>query len=161
MDPEDGAFRERILLVLDAPLGRARRMVEKLNAMGVAIRWERVQELPGNENVGRPHVARAMVETGYIQQVSEAFTEEYIAVGGRAYVERYKLTPEEGIDLIRSAGGVPVLAHPGRFRAEDDPLPDAFMERLARAGLMGVEVFYPRHTEAMVRHYRELAEDWA
>src|SRR5690606_31474636 len=123
---------------------RALLMVEKLNELGVQVTWERVQEIAGDENVGRPHVAKAMQEAGYIREIKEAFTEEWIANGGRAYVERVKITPEESIAQIRAAGGVAVLAHPGRFRSDDDTIGDEVIERYIAAGLEGIEVFYSR-----------------
>ncbi len=137
---------------------RALLMVEALNEVGVAITWERVQEIAGDENVGRPHVAKAMQEAGYIKEIKDAFTPEWIANGGKCYVERVIVTPEESIAMIKAAGGVAVLAHPGRFRSDDDTIGDDVIERYIAAGMQGVEVFYARHTEAMVAHYRELAE---
>jgi predicted metal-dependent phosphoesterase TrpH len=99
-----------------------------------------------------------MQEAGYIKEIKDAFTPDYIASGGRAYVERVKITPEESIAQIRAAGGVAVLAHPGRFRGDDDQIGDAVIERYIEAGLEGIEVFYSRHTEAMVAHYGAMAK---
>src|SRR5690606_330025 len=125
--------------------------------LGVKIEWSRVQELAGDENVGRPHIARAMQEAGYIREIKDAFTEEYIASNGRAYVERVKISPEEAIAQVRAAGGVAVLAHPGRFGG-DDTVDDNVIERYVAAGLQGVEAFYSRHSPAMTAHYLALAE---
>lgn len=158
LDPDDAALRKALRRLALGRFNRAQLMVELLNDAGVAISWARVQELAGDENVGRPHVARAMQEAGYIGEIKDAFTPEWIASGGRCYVERVKITPEEAIALTRAAGGVAVLAHPGRFRADDDTIGDDVIERYIDAGLEGIEVFYARHTEAMVAHYQVLAE---
>jgi predicted metal-dependent phosphoesterase TrpH len=158
LDLEDTALRKALRILSAGRFSRAMMMVERLNELGVAITWERVQEIAGDENVGRPHVARAMQEAGYIREIKEAFTDEWIANGGRAYVERVKITPEESIAQIRAAGGVAVLAHPGRFRSDDDTIGDDVIERYIAAGLEGIEVFYSRHTPAMEAHYRALAE---
>jgi hypothetical protein len=158
LDPDDAALRKELRRLSAGRFNRAMLMVEKLNELGVSVTWERVQQIAGDENVGRPHVARAMQEAGYIREIKEAFTEEWIANGGRAYVERVKITPEESIAQIRAAGGVAVLAHPGRFRSDDDTIGDEVIERYIAAGLEGIEVFYSRHTPAMESHYRGLAE---
>jgi hypothetical protein len=158
LDPDDPALRRELRRLSAGRFSRALLMVEKLNELGVAVSWERVQEIAGDENVGRPHVARAMQEAGHIREIKEAFTAEWIANGGRAYVERVKITPEESIAQIRAAGGVAVLAHPGRFRSDDDTIGDDVIDRYIAAGLEGIEVFYSRHTPAMEAHYRALAD---
>jgi predicted metal-dependent phosphoesterase TrpH len=158
LDSTDPALVRQLRLLSAGRFSRAMLMVDKLNELGVGISWERVREIAGDENVGRPHVAKAMQEAGYIREIKEAFTEEWIANGGRAYVERVKISPEESIAQIRAAGGVAVLAHPGRFRADDDTIGDDVIARYIAAGLEGIEVFYSRHTPAMERHYRDMAE---
>ena len=161
LDPEDPDLRRELTRLRRGRLDRAGLMVEKLNALGHAVSWERVREIAGDENIGRPHIARAMVEAGIIAEIKDAFTEQFIASKGRAYVERVKIAPEEAIAQIRAAGGVSVLAHPGRFRADDDRIDDAVIERYVDAGLRGIEVYYSRHTEAMIAHYAALAERYA
>lgn len=120
----------------NARIERARRMVEKLAAMGLPLSWERVQELASGESIGRPHVAQAMLERGYVQHTAEAF-EHYIGRTGPAYAGRYKLSPVDSVGLIIRAGGLPVLAHP-------DPCSDTFagIALLVEHGLAGVEAYY-------------------
>jgi 3',5'-nucleoside bisphosphate phosphatase len=158
LDHDDPTLRSQLARLRDGRLNRAQHMVENLNALGYPVRWERVRELAGDDNVGRPHIAKAMVEAGIINEVKDAFTEQFISSRGRAYVERVKVTPEEAISQIRAAGGVPILAHPGRFRADDDTIEDDVIERYISAGLGGIEVFYSRHTPVMQLHYATLAE---
>lgn len=158
LDPDDPVLKKELRRLALGRFNRAQLMVELLNDAGIGITWARVQELAGDENVGRPHVARAMQEAGYIKEIKDAFTPEWIASGGKCYVERVKLSPEESIAQIRAAGGVAVLAHPGRFRSDDDTIGDEVIERYIDAGLEGIEVFYARHTDAMVGHYRAMAE---
>ena len=95
-------------------------MVQRLNEFGHAVSWERVQAIAGGENIGRPHVARAMVEAGVVPTIKDAFTEEFILDGGRCYVQRVKITPTEAIEQIHRAGGVAVAAHPGRTGLSDE-----------------------------------------
>lgn len=123
----------------------ARKMVERLQAMGLdRVRFERVKELAGESTIGRPAIARAMLEEGYIEKFEDAFTEQYLAHGGGAYVARHKLLPEDAVRLIHQAGGVAVLAHP-TFTHD---LPKA-LASLSRAGLDGMEVYYTGYTPAV------------
>ncbi len=86
--------------------GRAEKMAHKLTALGAPISFERVKEIAGDAAIGRPHVAQALLEAGHIANVSEAF-DKYIGRNGPAYVERFRLTPEDAVSLILQAGGVP------------------------------------------------------
>ena len=122
-------------------------MVDKLRELGVDITWEQVAAIAGDAVVGRPHIARAMVAAGAIAGPAEAFTPDWIGSGGRAYVSRYALEPERAIRLVSAAGGVSVLAHPGSPQ-RGWVIGDEAVERLARAGLGGLEVAHPDHDEA-------------
>ena len=115
---------------------RAQGMVAKLDNLGVHIEWERVKEIAGSGAMGRPHVAQAMLEKGYIASSREAFL-KYIGRDGPAYVEREKMTPVQTVELILRANGLPVLAHP--LTVGD---PEALVIELKAAGLVGVEIYY-------------------
>jgi predicted metal-dependent phosphoesterase TrpH len=117
-------------------LGRAQAMISKLNELGVDIDWQQVKGIAGDSTVGRPHIARAMLENGCIDSWNEAF-EKYIGQGGPAYVERHKITPAEAVSLVLAAGGLPVLAHP--FTVEQ---PEELISELKTKGLAGIEVYY-------------------
>lgn len=131
----------------------ARRMVEKLRAMGMdKLSFERVRELAGEASIGRPAIARAMLEQGYIERFEDAFTDEYLAHGGKAYAARHKLPPEDAVRLVHAAGGVAVLAHP-TFTHD---LPRA-LAGLWRAGLDGMEVYYTNYDPATRMMLRRLA----
>ncbi|MDT0323487.1 PHP domain-containing protein [Streptomyces millisiae] len=149
-DPEEPAFARERDLLRDDRVPRAQGMVARLRDLGVPITWERVREL-AEGSVGRPHIAAAMVEAGVIEDVSAAFTAEWIGDGGRAHVGKHELDAFEAIRLIHAAGGVAVFAHPlaakrGRVVSEDA------IARLAAAGLDGVEVDHIDHdTDTRVR----------
>ena len=134
-------------------VARARRIVETLASLGVPVDWARIQSLADGAAVGRPHIARALVESGWVGTPQEAF-ERYLARSRPAYVPRAKLSPEEAIDAIGRAGGVPVLAHPG-WEASG-PIVDR-LPVLVEHGLSGIEVYYPDHTPAMVAAFLALA----
>ena len=115
---------------------RARGMVEKLEDLDIHVAWERVKEIAGSGSIGRPHIAQAMLEKGYIGSIKEAFT-RYIGHDGPAYVERRKMDPLEAIGLVIRADGLPVLAHP--LTANN---PETLVAELKEAGLVGIEVYY-------------------
>lgn len=152
IDVEDTEFNATLDTIRSGRLGRAYLMVQRLNECGYAVSWERVQAIADGENIGRPHVARAMVEAGVITTVKEAFTAEFISDGGQCYVQRVKISPLEAIDRIHRAGGVAVAAHPGRTGLSDDDV-----ACLVAWGLDGLEVHYPRHSKADTGRFLELA----
>lgn len=133
---------------------RARKMVDKLNALGIGIDFERVQELAGTGSIGRPHVAEAMLEKGYITELKEAF-DKYIGRNGPAYAERDKITPAEATGLILRAHGIPVLAHP--FTCED---PERTTTELKSAGLMGLEVYYSSYSPGQIQELLGIAKKY-
>jgi len=149
---DDVEFQATLNTIRSGRLGRAYLMVQRLNELGYAVSWERVQAIAGGENIGRPHVARAMVEAGVVPTVKAAFTEEFILDGGRCYVQRVKITPTGAIEQIHRAGGVAVAAHPGRTGLTDEDV-----SHLASSGLDGIEVHYPRHSRAETTRFAELA----
>ncbi len=132
-----------------ARLARGQEMVSKLRAMGLRLSWERVCELAGEGVVGRPHIALALQEAGYVRSSQEAF-ELYLGRNKSAYVPRLKMTPQEAIALILNAHGVPVLAHPADIAFT---VPD-----LAAAGLAGIEVYYPFYSPDTIAFLRQLAQ---
>jgi predicted metal-dependent phosphoesterase TrpH len=137
----------------DSREGRARGMVDKLAALGINIDYKRVQEIAGDGSIGRPHIAQAMLEKGYISNFKEAF-DKYIGREGPAYVEREKMTPEEAVALILRSGGIPVLAHP--FTVTD---PEKRAAELKKAGLVGIEAYYKDNTPEITKATLKIAED--
>lgn len=141
-DPADPALAAETELIRDDRIRRARAMVARLAELGAPVTWEQVTAIAGGAVVGRPHIARAMAEAGVVTTPRDAFTAEWIADGGRAHVGRYAPDPARAVALVRAAGGVPVLAHPGSPGYE---LADEVVVGLAAAGLAGLEVFHPDH----------------
>jgi predicted metal-dependent phosphoesterase TrpH len=153
-EPELAVERDRIR---DSRVHRAQGMVGRLQELGVPMTWEQVARIAGEGAVGRPHIARAMVETGTVRTVEEAFTSQWIGVGGRAEVRRYALEPVRAVQLVMAAGGVAVLAHP-RTRRGGYVFGDELIEELAGAGLAGVEVDHPDHDLADRAELRRVAK---
>ncbi len=151
VERRDPTFQAALTIFRSDRFDRGQGMVERLAALGKPIRWERVLELADGGSIGRPHVARAMVEAGHVGSVNEAF-DHYLRHGGPAYVSRKRLSPEEAITLIHAAGGVAVMAHPGLV---PDYLP--MLERLTAAGLDGVEFIHPRNPATVRENIRGFA----
>ena len=155
VDPHNPFLQERLQTMRDSRLGRARRMVERLGEMEMTVDWDRIQTLAGGETVGRPHVARAMLERGYVASVPEAF-ERFIGPNRPAYIPRLRLTPRETIEMILQAGGVPVLAHP----AHSGPEVVARVREFVTYGLCGLEVYYPRHSPEDVAMLEKMCQEY-
>jgi predicted metal-dependent phosphoesterase TrpH len=140
-DPGHPELAAELARIRDDRVLRARAMVRRLAELGVDISWDQVAAIAGPAVVGRPHIARAMAASGAIAEPREAFTPDWIADGGRAYVDRYALEPVHAIRLVQAAGGAAVLAHPRASR--EIYVSDEQIARLAAVGLAGVEVFHP------------------
>lgn len=132
-----------------------KQMVEKLSESRVYLDWERVLEIAGDGAIGRPHIAYAMLEKGYIKDFAEAF-DKYIGRLGIGYVERKKITSDQACRLITDAGGVPVLAHPKYLKS-----PGEIVEFLIPYGLSGVEVYYARHSSHDIEFFHAIAQQYA
>jgi predicted metal-dependent phosphoesterase TrpH len=156
-DPDQPGLAAELVRIRDDRVLRARAMVDKLADLGVDIGWEQVAAIAGQAVVGRPHIARAMAASGAIASPREAFTRDWIADGGRAYVDRYALDPARAIGLVRAAGGVSVLAHPRAGR--DAWVSAGQIAGLAAAGLAGLEVFHPDQSDAERAPLLALASD--
>lgn len=150
VDHRLGWFQTLLERLREGRLHRAARMVERLAELGAPVDFARVEALAAGGAIGRPHVARALVEAGRVRDVAEAF-DRFIGRNGPAYVERLKVTPADAVAIIRAAGGLAVLAHPG-WAQRDGLIPD-----LIASGLDGIEVYYPDHSPALVEHYTDLA----
>ncbi len=156
-DPDDPDLAAETARIRDDRVLRAQAMVDRLIDLGVPITWDDVAAIAGSAVVGRPHIARAMAASGAIASPDQAFTREWIADGGRAYVDRYALEAARAIGLVRAAGGVAVVAHP---RANRDLLvTDEQIADLAASGLAGVEVFHPDQPEAEQASLFDLTRD--
>lgn len=157
-DPEEPALLAERELVRDDRVPRAQGMVAKLNALDVPVTWEQVRRIAGEGSVGRPHVATALVELGVVASVNDAFTQDWLADGGRAYVEKHETDPFEAIRLVKAAGGVTVFAHPAAAK-RGRTVPESAIAEMATAGLDGIEVDHMDHDEDTRARLRGLAKD--
>ncbi|MGW1725588.1 PHP domain-containing protein [Streptomyces sp. NPDC002306] len=157
-DPEEPALLAERELVRDDRVPRAKGMVARLVELGVPVTWEQVARIAGDGSVGRPHIASALVELGVVPTVSDAFTQDWLADGGRVFVAKHETDPFEAIRLVKGAGGVTVFAHPAAAK-RGRTVPESAIAEMAAAGLDGIEVDHMDHDpDARVR-LRALAAD--
>ncbi|MCX6022048.1 MAG: PHP domain-containing protein [Chloroflexi bacterium] len=151
IDWKTPAVQEKLSKFREGRADRGLRMVKKLNDLGMVISWERVLEIADGAAVGRPHVAQAMLEQGYVSNFSEAF-DLYIGRNGPAYAEREKLTPVEAVALAKEMGGYAAVAHP-----RDIPDLEGALPELVDAGLAGLESYYYGYSQEYVEYLVGLA----
>jgi predicted metal-dependent phosphoesterase TrpH len=132
-------------------------IIKRLNKLGLPISLEEVREEAAQGQLGRPHIARAMVNKGFVQSIDEAF-DTFLANGKPAYVNKYRIQCTEAIAIILGAGGIPVLAHPGLLSTTREEDIDNLIVNLKRIGIQGIEVYYPQHTHQQMNYYADLAE---
>jgi predicted metal-dependent phosphoesterase TrpH len=157
VDPEAPGLLHELDRARDSRVTRIDRMVELMAADGIPVTIEEVRAQAGvGTTMGRPHIADALVASGFVRTRGEAFA-DVLRNGSRYYVSHYAPHPVRAVELVRAAGGVPVMAHPfanGRGWTVDD----AVIERMADAGLAGLEAHHRDHTPRERDHAVELAE---
>lgn len=150
--PIEAKLVEPLQRRIDGRRIRAQRMAENLAAMGYPIE---LPPLQGSMVPARPHIARAMLEAGYVNSPQEAF-ERFIGEDKPAYVHYEKFSIVEGIALLKSCGAVPVWAHPYLFRGGTV---EETLTELVEAGLMGIEVYHPHHKYKQIVKLKQYCEE--
>ena len=128
-------------------------IIERLNSIGIDVEFTAVESAAGHGSIGRPHIARALVEHGAAATINEAF-HRFIGVGKPAFVPKLTVGAEEVINVVHRAGGVAILAHPGSSRVRPDEI-----RTLAEFGLDGFELTHPMHTSNTRKKLKKLIED--
>lgn len=157
VDPKNRVLIEHLRWIREGRDERNREILHKLNRLGMRVSAEELAQSAGADAVGRPHIARALIAKGYVRDKREAF-DRLLAKGKPAYAERRRLTAEATMELIRTAGGLPVIAHPFTLKLSMKEL-GVFARRLQAAGLAGIECYYSEHTPEMQRKFKALADE--
>jgi predicted metal-dependent phosphoesterase TrpH len=152
----DGQLSERLAVLQQARADRNPQIIAKLNALGVKITLEQVARISGQGQMGRPHIARALMESGYVHSIQEAF-DLYLRNDGKAYVPKFRFPPAEAIAMIRDVRGVPVLAHPFTLNLGSAYALKNTLLELKALGLAGLECIYSEHTPEQEALYLKLA----
>jgi predicted metal-dependent phosphoesterase TrpH len=152
IDCSQSLLLEKIDVFLDARMERMKKMIMNLKGVGVDnIEFEEVRALTRSRAVGRAHLAVLLQQKGWVPDIKSAF-EKYLGPGCPGYASKYKQTPFEAIELIRSCGGVAVMAHP-MLTQKDELIP-----RFVAAGLKGLEVYYPNCMNTVTAFYERIAK---
>ena len=151
VDTSNADFLQQLAAQSESRMDRACAIVEKLHTLGLKISLERVKQLAGDGSIGRPHIAQALMEKGYVSSFQEVF-ERYLGQGCPAYVERIKITPEEAVMLILRSGGLPVLAHPTTISNAEE-----LIAHLCTIGLVGMECYYKDYSNRQRCEMADLA----
>lgn len=154
----DPLFLEQLKQIRATRQSRNEEILRNLHKSGMMLSMQEVASFAGDDVIGRPHFAQALVARGYARNTKEAF-KHFLARGAAAYARRRTLTAEESLHLIRNAGGLPVLAHPITLEATPGQLRELVAE-LKDRGLAGLEVYHSQHSPARVRDYLKLAQDF-
>jgi predicted metal-dependent phosphoesterase TrpH len=151
MDITHPAFAAKLAEMKEARYERAKKIVANLNRMGLDLRFETVLNVAGQASIGRPHIATAMLREELVYSFREAF-DKYIGYESPAYVGKLLMSPKNVFDLIRTAGGLPVLAHPGVTKVDER------IAAFANEGLAGIEVYHSEHQPEIQKHYKKIAQ---
>jgi hypothetical protein len=152
----NGLLGERLAVLQQARAERNPRIIAKLNGLGVKITLEQVEKISGRGQMGRPHIARALMESGYVRSIQEAF-DIYLRNDGKAYVPKFRFPPQEAIAMIRDVQGVPVLAHPFTLNLGSAFALKNTLTELKALGLAGIETIYSEHSPEQEALYLKLA----
>jgi 3',5'-nucleoside bisphosphate phosphatase len=156
-DPDAAALKEERARMRESRLGRGEAIVDALVAAGYPISWQQVIDIAGGGAVGRPHIGQALVQAGVVDSVSAAFA-HLLSSSSPYYVPKREMPVQLAIELIRQAGGVPVIAHPWA-RKRGRILDEAALRSLVSSGLLGIEVDHPDHAAADRARLAELSAE--
>jgi len=158
VDHRDADLNRSLAMIRGGREERNDSILERLRELGMEVTREEVCEYAGEDVLGRPHIAQAMMARGYVSTIKAAF-DRYLAKGKPGYVDRLRLSPEESVGAIRRAGGVPVLSHPFTLGMGREELRQT-VAKLCDAGLQGVEVYYSEHSDSQVSEYLGLVSSF-
>lgn len=156
VDHTDKTFTDRLEALQNTRNTRNLIIIEKFKKLGIDISYEEMLTLYKGSVLTRAHFANYLERKGYIKSKKEAF-DRYIGDNGPCYVKREKITPKEGIDLIKKAGGVPILAHPTLYHLGDDVM-QKMLKELKDAGLAGIECVYSTYSLGEENYIKTLAK---
>ena len=153
---DNHALNQTLNKLREARKNRNPQIIKRLNELGFKISLEDVKLTVADGQLGRPHIAYAMIKKGFVESMDEAF-DKFLGAGKPAYVDKERIGCEQAIKMIRGARGVPVLAHPALLNIDDDWQMDEPIRNLIKIGMRGIEVYYPEHSSEQTQLYKELA----
>lgn len=155
IDLENKILNNTLSEIQDYRIKRNYLMIDKLNSLGINIGIEDVKKVAGSEILGRPHIARVMMNKGYVNTIEEAFN-IYLGNNKKAFIPKIKLLPEKAIEIITNAGGKAVLAHPKYISNSKEKL-ENLIRKFKENGLWGIEAYYSKHTKSDIDKFINIA----
>jgi predicted metal-dependent phosphoesterase TrpH len=159
IDPSSRVLSDLIATLIDGRNRRNLEMVRKLNAIGIPLTLEDVENSAGGDVIGRPHIAAALVKRGIVSNTGQAFR-EYLGSGGKVWVNKEHLSPRRAIEMIHESGGLAVLAHPIHLHKTNDAQLRATIKDLRDMGLDGIECIHSDHRESLIDKLMEIAKKY-
>ena len=154
---DDTILNQTLDRLQQARKNRNPQILERLDKLGFPLSIEAIQQAAGQGQVGRPHIAQAMMNKGFVQSIDEAF-DNYLGNHKPAYVDKYRIACAEAIRIILGADGIPVLAHPGLLNSKNKSDLEALIVNLKAIGIKGIEAYYPKHKKKKMKDYIEIAD---
>jgi len=158
IDINNKYLNEQLEFVQQARRDRNPQIIKKLNQQGFDITLQEVQAVAGSNQVGRPNIAKVLIQKGYVNGLQEAF-DKYLKKGASCYVNKKRLNLETAIETIKRAGGIPVLAHPVQLELSSDQGYREMFQQVKEAGIIGLEAFSSHHSETENQKYKKLGEE--
>jgi hypothetical protein len=156
IDPSNGEMEATLKELREFREERNRKMVKRLEELGVHITMEELAKEAGGDLIGRPHFAALLVKKGAVQDYHEAF-DKYLKAGGQAYLDKKRLPVEDAIRMIHNAGGISILAHPYTLRRKDESRFEENVRYLVEKGIRGIEVYYTEHSAGEEALFADIA----
>ena len=154
-----GDLNQTLNKLQDVRRNRNPEIIRRLNKLGFHISLEEVKKEVKEGQLGRPHIAYAMMKKGFVASIDEAF-DRYLGAGKPAYVDKYRIECEQAVKIIHDAGGVSVLAHPAHLNIENEQELETLLQKLKEIGLAGIEVYYPGHSPRQIDQYKAMAKKY-
>jgi predicted metal-dependent phosphoesterase TrpH len=159
IDPQSESLTMMTRKLIEGRDGRNLQIIEKLQSLNVEITLKEVEEIAGGDVIARPHIAQILIKKGYSDSIKQAF-DKYLAPGGLAFFDKEVFTSRQAIELIRSAGGIAVLAHPVQLKSANSAQLEQSVKNLVDLGLEGIEVIHSDHDEHVVKQITHLADKY-
>jgi 3',5'-nucleoside bisphosphate phosphatase len=152
IDPDNKELERYLVFFREERYKRAIRIVEKLNIIGIGLKMDDVLLKAKDSSIGRPHIAQALLEKGFVNSFFEAFN-KYIGNNGPAFEKKVHLSPQSACKIINDAGGLSFIAHPGK-------MPENLIQELIEAGIDGIEVIHPSHSASLSKYYKGITNEY-
>jgi predicted metal-dependent phosphoesterase TrpH len=159
IDPNSPALKNLTRILIEGRDRRNVQMIQKLRESGIPITLKEVEDIAGGEVIGRPHMARALIDKNIVTTTAEAFR-VYLGSTGIAWVDKEQLTPRQAIEMVKQSGGLAVLAHPIQLRKTNDAQLKATIKDLVDMGLDGIEVIHSDHRETYIDKLIDIAKKY-